>query len=145
MLDFKIVLPDLKALSARLGKLSDSQRKAMMRVVNIYDLNVLRDSKTKPPRVPVDTGALQSTGHTEPAKIEGSLILAHVSYGGIADDGTTVDYAVIVHDNMNGRIKNYKRPGSGPKFLETHIHARRPQLNRDLEAALGEGAEGLFG
>src|SRR5215813_8983984 len=90
------VLEDLRALPERAKK---NLRIAMDRIL----LNVLRDSKTEPPRVPVDTGALQSTGHVEPATIHERIISGAVVYGGFAGPpyNIEVDYAVTVHENMN--------------------------------------------
>lgn len=140
MLDFKILIPDLNSITGRLKKLAEVQKKGMVRTINVWLLSVLRDSKEKPPRVPVDTGALETSGYTEPAKIDGATINAGIGYGGISG----VDYAVIVHDNLSGRIKNYKRPGSGAKFLSTHVDARKPELASALEGDLGAGAKELF-
>jgi hypothetical protein len=115
----------------------------MIEAINRFLLSVLRDSKEKPPCVPVDTGALMSSGYVEPAVLEqGHIINAAIGYGGIDN---TVDYAVYVHDNLNGRIKHYKRPGSGPKFLSTHLDSRTPELNANLQKAGGEGIKSLFG
>lgn len=136
MIDFKIIIPDIAGFVARLKKMTAVQNAAMERAIDYFLLSVLRDSKDKPPRVPVDTGFLQSTGYTEPAKIEGKHILASIGY--------SANYAVYVHDNLNGRIKHYKRPGSGAKFLSTHLDARRPELTINLEKAMGEGAKELF-
>lgn len=90
-------------------------------------LDVLRDSKTVAPRVPVDTGALQSTGHTEPSKIVNGKITADLSYGGFAGApfNNEVDYAVYVHENMNA---HFKRPGAGPKFVEAHFSSRADEI-----------------
>lgn len=140
MLEFKIVMDDVKRVVTKLGKLPQAQADRLMQATDKFLLSVLRDSKTKPPRVPVDTGALQSSGFTEPCKREGKTITASIGYGGIGG----VDYAVFVHDNANGRIKNYKRPGSGPFFLSTHLDARKPELNENLEHALGDGSKDLF-
>lgn len=133
----------------KLRQLCGQQNRDLMQEVDITMLNVLRDSKTKPPRVPVDTGALQSTGFTEPAKLDKGKIVAAVGYGGIASRnvsaGSTstvlqklVDYAVYVHENLSGRIKNYKRPGSGAKFVETHWKQRLAKFRADGETVIGK-------
>jgi len=121
--------------AAKMQRLPESQRRAMTRALDTFLLSVLRDSKEKPPRVPVDTGFLQGTGYTEPAKIEGPNVEAAIGYH--------ANYAWYLHENMAGRFKNYKRPGSGPKFLITHFDARRREVKVNLEDALGEGAKEL--
>lgn len=127
----------LAEVQRKLGQLRAQQDHDAMQQIDIAMLEVLRDSKTKPPRVPVDTGALQSTGFTEPSKLDGTKIVATIGYGGVATTGEYVDYAVYVHDNLNGRIQNYKRPGSGPKFLEAHLNNKQRRLKDRIEFALG--------
>ena len=75
---------------------------------------VLDDSLNKSPSCPEDTGDLRSTARVEPVR-EGHAVV----YGGKAVGGKFVDYAAYVHDDM--RPRKYKRPGSGPKFVETHM------------------------
>ncbi len=95
--------------------------------------------------VPVDTGALQSTGRIIEPSFEGNKILAGVEYGGFADSpyNVFVDYAKIVHDDT--RKRNWKKPGSGPKFVSTHIWRRRSEIKQALLAALKRGKEKVFG
>ncbi len=142
----QITSPDLPGILSRLVQLPEAMRREVRISLNEELLQVLADSKRKPPRVPVDTGALQSTGYVEPAKIEGAKVSSSIGYGGVASFpfNKTVDYAQIVHDNLNGRIKNYKRPGSGPKFLETHLNAHKPIMTEKFEKALGKGSRSLF-
>lgn len=140
MLEVKFVAENLAKIQKQLAKLSEDQRRDMSTALDRFLLTVLRDSKEKPPRVPVDTGALMSSGFTEPSKVDGKTIRAAIGYGGTGG----VDYAVYVHDNANGRIKHYRRPGSGPKFLSTHLETRQPELRAALEKALGDAAKGLF-
>lgn len=134
------ITSNVAAVSRKVQALPPQQGREIMTVLNTDLLDVLRDSKTKPPRVPVDTGALQSSGFTEPAKQEGLKIVAAIGYGGV---GNVDDYASIVHDNLSGRIKNYKRPGSGPKFLEIPLMARQKERTESLEHALGMAWERL--
>jgi hypothetical protein len=140
VLEMRFVAENLKGFYGAMSRLPAAQRETMAGIINRFLLTVMRDSKEKPPRVPVETGALQSSGFTEPAKIEGKKVQASIGYGGTGG----VDYAVYVHDNLSGRIKNYKRPGSGPKFLSTHLDARQPELRGDLEKGLGDAWKGLF-
>lgn len=143
-IDFNISIKNLHGAINKLAKLPEQMRLETEKTINIFLLDVLKDSKEKSPRVPLDTGALQSSGFVEPCKIDGGRIKATIGYGGVSSTGKNVDYAVIVHDNLGDRIKNFKRPGSGPKFLKTHLDRRRPELNQKIGKALGTAAESLF-
>ena len=66
------------------------------------------------PQAPEDKGDLRATGRVVPVK-EGYAVV----YGGRAPSGRNVDYAGYVHDDL--RPRKYKRPNSGPKFVETHM------------------------
>ena len=66
---------------------------------------------TIPPMAPRTTGKLRRSGRVE-AVPEGHAVF----YGG---PGYEVDYAEYVHDDL--RPRNYTLPGSGPKFVETHV------------------------
>lgn len=133
----KIDCPALPRVLAQLNKLPSAQRKHIAVAVTEELADILRDSKRIPPKVPVDTGFLQGSGYIEPAKIDGGTIEGAVGY--------SADYARIVHDNMNGRIKNYKRPGSGPKFLEAHWLAHQPKIVKKLNRAHEDAIEEAFG
>ena len=91
---------------------------------------ILEDSRNVPPTVPDKTGKLKATG-----RVEGTAQGHAVMYGG---DG--VDYAEFVHDDM--RPRKYTKPGSGPKFVETHALKREPDaanvMSADLQDFLNE-------
>ncbi len=97
---------------------------------------VLEDSKTIPPMVPVDTGDLESTGRVE--KSTGGWA---VVYGG-ESNGQFVDYANQVHDDL--RPRHYKKPGSGPKFVEYHYLRRTSVSGPEFDENLSRVAERLF-
>src|SRR3990167_1467459 len=75
---------------------------------------VLNESLNVVPFCPEDTGDLRSTGRVEAVK-EGYAVV----YGGKSTNGTFIDYAGYVHDDL--RPRKYTLPGSGPKFVETHM------------------------
>ena len=95
---------------------------------------ILDDSKTIPPMVPVDSGDLESTGRVE--KVAGGY---GVVYGG-SSKGKFVDYANQVHDDL--RPRKYKKAGSGPKFVEAHYLRRTgvedAEMNKVLSALVKE-------
>lgn len=58
--------------------------------------------------VPVDTGALRSTGHTALPVRDGNKITVTLGYGGPAGaafGGREVGYAIYVHENLTARHK----------------------------------------
>jgi hypothetical protein len=85
------------------------------------------------PHCPEDTGALRESGRVEAVK-EGYA----VAYG-----GPGVDYAAYVHDDLRPNRK-YKRPGSGPKFVETHMNRAAESAPPKISAILQELVDGIF-
>lgn len=80
------------------------------------------------PLVPVDIGTLRNSGYAAVPRVSGDKIVGEVGYGGAA-----ASYAVAVHERIEDGV-NWKRPGSGPKFLENaHNHLARffPDRLRD--------------
>lgn len=120
-----------RAATDNLGRLAGRIHSEIAKEIDRINLDILRDSKTVPPRVPVDTGALQGSGHVEPATIQGSVVSGQLTYGG-AYGGSEVDYAVHVHENM---AATYKRPGAGPKFVEAHFRRRESEIETRLHDA----------
>lgn len=98
---------------------------------------ILQDSLTVPPMCPVDTGALESTGRVEAVQ-EGYAVL----YGGNAPNGDYVDYAAYVHDDL--RPRQYTKPGSGPKFVETHVYRRAEEAPAKIGEVLQELADDIL-
>src|SRR3990167_9981090 len=93
---------------------------------------VLNESRTVPPMAPKDTNALRETARVEPVK-QGYAVV----YGGKTPDGKKfVDYAAYVHDDLRPNLK-YKLPGSGPKFVETHMLRKAQSAPPKLGAILG--------
>lgn len=93
-------------------------------------------------RVPVDTGALMSTGRVELPVEEGSEIVVTLGYGSMS-----VGYAWPVHEMMEGtgRTKgvgqaiHWTRPGSGPKYLENPLKEVQDQLPGRVKDAIVRG------
>jgi hypothetical protein len=75
-------------------------------------------------RVPVDTGALMGSGFVTPPEHSGSVISVTVGYG-----GPSVNYALAVHEDMNPK-RHWRRPGSGPKFLENPLKEKQNELRQ---------------
>lgn len=66
--------------------------------------------------VPVDTGALRSSGHVKVPVLSGSRVSVTLAYGGSA-----APYAVFVHEKANAR----HRPPTRWKYLEEPFLAAR--------------------
>jgi len=77
-------------------------------------------------RVPVDTGALLNSGYVKPPEVVDGVVTVELGYG-----GQSVDYAATVHENMDPHVR-WKRPGSGPKFLENPITEGQGELLQDV-------------
>ncbi len=56
---------------------------------------IMSDSKKQ---VPVDTGALRSTGHVQPPDFSGPSVSVTLGYGGPA-----AGYAIVVHEDLQAR------------------------------------------
>ena len=95
---------------------------------------VLKDSKTKEPLVPRDTGALEKSGQVSPAIIKNNNVDVLLVYGGPSSPHN-VNYASLVHNDM---ARTYKRPGSGPKFVSTHFERRKDEIENDALGALDD-------
>jgi hypothetical protein len=85
--------------------------------------------------VPVDTGALRSSGHVQQPSVNGNVAEVTMSYG-----GPSVDYAVIVHEDLNAH-----HPHGVSKYLETPLNAALPQLDENLSKALQTAIDTTMG
>jgi hypothetical protein len=102
--------------------------------------------------VPVDTGNLMSTGHTDQPVEDGDTITVSFGYGGPA-----AGYALYVHEELNpsqgsvdpnwswakaaaaGKSIQWTRPGSGPKYLERPFNDRVKSLPGKIADAVRRG------
>lgn len=82
---------------------------------------IRRDMDRTPPLIPVDIGNLRASW----------FVLSHYMSGRKAavTIGFTAEYAFVVHENVNPKVQ-WKRPNSGPKFLEA-------SLKRNFKIMLG--------
>jgi hypothetical protein len=87
-------------------------------------------------RVPVDTGALMSSGRVELPVENGTEVSVTLGYGSLS-----VGYAWHVHENMSQTVR-WQRPGSGPKFLEGPLKEVQDQLPARVAAAVMRGFKG---
>jgi len=137
---YKISSPNLDSVLGQLKALVTGIPIAAKQSSKLIAKQILEDSLTLSPFVPEDSGALRSTGRVEPVQ-EGYAVV----YGGMASDGTYVDYAGYVHDNLPSNIpnKNYTTPGSGPKFVEMHFIHRSEEAPKKISGVLQELADDI--
>lgn len=142
-LGFKFVVKSAQLKSA-LTALQGAMLKGVGDEFDKFTLEVLRDSKTVEPRVPVDTGALMSTGRTEPSARNGSTIQAAVLYGGIAGPpwNAAVDYAVLTHEDLG---RQFHRPLAGPKYVETHWEKKQWKVVKGINTLFKKTFRGGVG
>jgi hypothetical protein len=129
--------PNLNSVVGGLKTLVSKIPIAANQSAKIIATQILDDSLNLSPSCPEDTGRLRSTGRVEPVR-EGYAVV----YGGMADDGTFVDYAAYVHDDL--RPRKYTRPGSGPKFVETHVYRRSEEAPAKIGKILQDIADNIF-
>lgn len=96
-------------------------RPALAKAVFAEANSVLNESKKI---VPVDTGALKSSGRVEPPQITGGGVSVQITYGGAA-----APYALIVHEDPDARHKS----GKSYKYLEIPARARRPVFVQNVK------------
>ncbi len=84
--------------------------------------------------VPVDTGALKSTGHVELPKIVGPIVEVTLGYGGVAANGEKVGYAYYVHENPDA---HHDEPTQW-KYLETPLNQKMGKIDHLLAQAIAE-------
>ena len=118
--------------------------------VELYQFGeeVMAESKS---RVPVDTGALMSTGKVAPPEESGNVIKVTLGYGDEA-----AGYALYVHEALEGsrppspnwswtkaveagKTIQWTRPGSGPKYLENPLKEKQDKLPPRVLAAIKRG------
>lgn len=122
-----------KSISAMLTEFGE--RAAQSLGANLYKeaQGILAASQ---PLVPVDTGALRSSGYVTPPQREGDTVTVFVGYGGPAakinpKTGESTDgYAIYVHENLEAH-----HPVGSAKFLEIPFN----EATRELDARLAEG------
>ncbi len=129
-----MVWPNLTAKMLQLGALPNEELVQLAFVLQDSAEDVLKDSKTKEPLVPRDTGALERSGQVSPAIIRNNTVDILLVYGGPSSPHN-VNYAGLVHEDMT---RTYKRPGSGPKFVSTHFERRRVEIEDKALGALDD-------
>ena len=78
--------------------------------------------------VPIDTGALRSSGVVDQPAVEGNEIFVAIRYGGAA-----APYAAVVHENLEA----YHAPPTQAKYLEQPLVERLDEISDGLTAVVG--------
>lgn len=100
--------------------------------------NVMTDSKKN--YVPVDKGALRSSGKVGKVDRSGNNFKVELSYGGIA-----APYALAIHEHLSqhsppswkaAQSVTFHPQGHGPKYLETPLKNKQSTLAQDLAKRL---------
>lgn len=125
MADVTIQVHGLKELEARLAQLPDAARHALAAGLYQHAHRVMARSAEE---VPVETGALRSTGHVEEPAISGDRVSLTLGYGGPA-----APYALYVHENLQA----HHHVGRA-KYLEGPAMELMPELEATVARVLGE-------
>ena len=146
-LRFNIKFPNLERKMKALGTIPKLAQVELARELGIQVLMILRHSKTRSPSVPVEFGALRSTGHVEPVKIVGPNIRTTLGYGGVPSPNFRskvpfVDYAAVVHDRLG--VAHNKPGTAGAKFVSTHIERQKVTMDDALVDALDRIVKGVM-
>ena len=100
-------------LNAEIAAMEAASMKGLIRGTII----VQRSMETTPPLIPLDLGNLRSSWFNYGFR---------TGLGPTRVIGFSANYAVFIHEDM--KPKNFKRPGSGPKFLEYAIKRNQPEI-----------------
>ncbi len=126
---FRIEVSGLDKLLEKLGALAPKVKHAAETELYHIAEEIMANSKEV---VPVDTGALMSTGHVDaPVETDHGVSIS-MGYGGPA-----APYALYVHEELDPNI-NWSRPGSGPKFLENPVISMQPDIAPRIKKAVLE-------
>jgi hypothetical protein len=133
----KISCPQLAKTIGKLAELNGNLGKVIARGMNSWAEPIMTEAKK---RVPLDIGTLAGSLYVKPAKVEGGKVSVEFGAG-----GASVAYALAVHEHPSehsprswgkaGKI-NWKRPGSGPKFLENPINENMDKLDTEVSSEI---------
>lgn len=115
---FRIRVRGIEQVRRALRRLNGTANEAFARELFREGETIMTESKQL---VPVDSGALRSTGHVTPPVREAGTLRVTLAYGGpagaegVSDEGKGryVGYALHVHEDLTAR-----HTVGGPKFLE---------------------------
>lgn len=115
---------DTKAMTARLTELGQNAVKRSGAALYTEAQLIMTAAKRD---VPVDTGALRSSGHVDQPAVTGDAVNVQLGFG-----GTGAQYALYVHENLSAKHKSGKA-----KFLESNLQAAAGELTAKVAARIG--------
>jgi hypothetical protein len=118
--DFYVDSKDIKLLADAIAKIPSHMPNVLGAAIYQEATAIFQQSQLI---VPVDTGALRSSGVVSQIMREGNRIFVRVGYGGDA-----ASYALYVHENLYAK---HDAPTQA-KYLETPLYRRVPVLIKNL-------------
>jgi len=131
---FDVNVTGLDAMQSKMDQLMPAITREVSEELYVFANDVKEASQMV---VPVDTGALMNSATVKGPNKEGDVITVTIGYGGVA-----VGYALKVHEDLDPHIR-WKRPGSGPKYLENPLKERQEKLPQFLAQAVQRAIAGL--
>ena len=98
-------------------KVNEYEKTSMAGLIKAV-IYIRREMDLTPPLIPIDFGNLRGSFFSNPIYLKGKPVVQF---------GFTAFYAWFVHEKIDPGI-NWKRPGSGPKFLEAHLKANEKEI-----------------
>ena len=140
---FTITTVNLTETIKRLDQYGDNAPKICGMALKDVGEQIMRESQRI---VPVDTGALKSTGVVTSPVRHGPKVTIVLGYGGVAANGEKVGYAFYVHENpragktggispKGGHYKHWADSGEW-KYLEGPIAQNEPLIDAKLAEAI---------
>ena len=117
---FYIKSDEIKLLGDAIARIPQEMPHVLEKAIYEEALVIFKESQRI---VPIDTGALYSSGTVHLPKKEGNRTFARVTYGGSA-----ASYALYVHENLYAR---HDAPTQA-KYLETPLYRQIPVLIKNL-------------
>jgi hypothetical protein len=136
----KITVKNQQKLKKKLKEVGRKGVPILAQAMYVEAEMIMLDSKVN--YVPVDTGALRSTGIVTPPKIEGRKVTVELSFGGPARGfgKGIVGYAVFVHEDMGGH--SYRV--GGPFYLTTPLKKASRGMSGRLAKAISMKLKGAI-
>ena len=118
---------NLPGIAAKLQSFGLNATKALGRA--LYETLTEVEAEAKEKYVPVHLGTLRDSIHTTLPQVNGLIVSVAIVAGGPA-----APYAVIVHEDM--RPRNWRKPGTGPKYIEKPLMAKHGELENSIHQSL---------
>lgn len=113
-----VKITGMSTVRRNLTRVMGKKRNAGMKGLIMAAAYIRQDMEMTPPLIPVDTGALRASWFVKPERIGGRAIVTM---------GFSAPHAIFAHE-MDW--KEGKRPGSGPKFLQSALNRNRRRVTR---------------